>query len=116
MKFFDIDGPLMQGLTKIADLMILNFLTILCCIPVVTAGAAFTALHYMVLKLARNEEGYIAKGFFKSFKENFRQATIIWILVLISVAFIIFDYLIIDFINTNLIHSKWLFVNQRFNF
>lgn len=97
MKFFDIDGPLMQGLTKIADLMILNFLTILCCIPVVTAGAAFTALHYQVLKMARNEDTYVARGFFKSFKENFRQATIIWILVLISVAFIIFDYLIIGF-------------------
>lgn len=97
MKFFDIDGPLMQGLTKIADLMILNFLTILCCIPVVTAGASFTALHYQMLKMVRNEDTYVARGFFKSFKENFKQATIIWILILISVAFIIFDYIVIGF-------------------
>lgn len=97
MKFFDIDGPLMQGLTKIADLMILNFLTILCCIPIVTAGAAFTALHYQVLKMARNEDTYVARGFFKSFKENFVQATIIWLLVLVVVAFIVFDYLVIGY-------------------
>jgi uncharacterized membrane protein YesL len=97
MKFFDIDGPLMQGLTKVADLMILNFLTILCCIPVVTAGAAFTALHYQVLRMVRNEDTYVARGFFKSFKENFWQATIIWILILISVVFIVFDYLVIGF-------------------
>lgn len=97
MKFFDIDGPLMQGLTKVADLMILNFLTILFCIPIVTAGAAFTALHYQVLKMVRNEDTYVTKGFFKSFKENFRQATTIWIVILLAVLFIIFDYTVIGF-------------------
>lgn len=56
MKLFDIEGPLMQGLTKIADLMILNLLTILCCLPIFTIGAALTALHYQVLKMVRHEE------------------------------------------------------------
>ncbi len=97
MKFLDIDSPLMQALTKVADLMILNFLTIICCIPIITAGAAFTALHYQVLKMIRNEETYVVRGYFKSFKENFKQSTIIWLFVLLVVAFIIFDYLIIGF-------------------
>ena len=47
MKFFDLDSSLMQGLNKVADLMFLNLLTLLCCVPVVTAGASFTALHYV---------------------------------------------------------------------
>lgn len=97
MKFFDIDGPLMQGLTKIADLMILNFLTILCCIPIITAGAAVTALHYQVLKMVRKEDTYVAKGYFKAFKENFKQATIVWLLLIVAVLFIIFDYTVIGF-------------------
>lgn len=97
MKFLDIDGPLMQALTKVADLMILNFLTILCCLPIVTAGSAITALHYQVIKMVRNEESYVVKGYFKAFKENLKQATIVWLLLLVMVAFIVFDYLIIAY-------------------
>ena len=74
MKFLEIDSPFMRVLGRIADLMIINFLTILLCIPVVTAGAAFTAMHYVMLKLVRDEEGYIVKQYFKSFKENFVQS------------------------------------------
>lgn len=95
MKFFDIDGPLMQLLTKIADLMILNFLTILCCLPIVTAGAAITALHYQVIKMIRNEDTYVVRGYFKAFKENLKQATIVWLLLIVAVVFIIFDYMVI---------------------
>ncbi len=82
MKFLDVDGPLMHFLGKVADLMWLNILTMICCIPIVTAGASFTALHYMALKIVRNEECYITKGFFKSFLENFRQSTVIWLLMI----------------------------------
>lgn len=96
-RFFDIDSPVMRFLTKVADLMILNLLTILCCIPVITAGAAFTSMHYVLLKMARNEEGYIVKAFFKSFKENFRQATIIWLFVLAFILIIIGDLLIFNY-------------------
>lgn len=83
MKFFDIDSPLMQLMSKVADLMIINLLTIVCMIPLVTAGAALTAMHYQVLKIVRNEECYVVKGYFKAFKENFRQSTAIWLIMLL---------------------------------
>ena len=83
MKFLDIDSPLMQFLGKLADLMILNLLTIVCIIPLFTAGAAFTAMHYQVLKIVRNEECYVVRGYFKAFKENFVQSTIIWLIMLL---------------------------------
>ena len=60
MKLFDLDSPLTQALNKVADLLWLNVLTMICCIPVVTAGASLTALHYMALKMARNEECYLS--------------------------------------------------------
>ena len=94
MRLFSFDSPLMQFLSKIADLLLLNMLALLCCIPVVTVGASLTALHYMVLKMARNEECYIARGFFKSFRENFKQATLIWLLLLLVIVVLAADFLI----------------------
>ena len=66
-KFFDMDSPVMRTLNKVADLMWLNILTLVCCLPVITAGASITAMHYVLLKMVRNEESYITKDFFKSF-------------------------------------------------
>ncbi len=106
MKFFSMDSPLMQGLSKMADLMWLNVLAVLCCIPIVTVGASMTALHYMVLKLARNEEGYITRGFFNSFKRNFKQATIIWLIQLAVTIVLVVDFYVMSQAQNNL-HMVW---------
>lgn len=94
MKFLSIDSPLMQGLGKMADLMWLNILTLICCVPIVTIGASLTAMNYMALKIARNEECYITRGFFKSFKENFRQATLIWLIFFVVILILLGDFFI----------------------
>lgn len=96
MRLFSLDSPLMQALNKVADLLWLNVLTLICCLPIVTIGASLTAMNYMALKIARNEECYITKGFFKSFKENFRQATLIWLILLLIIAVLAADYLLVD--------------------
>ena len=95
MKIFDLDSPLMNVLNKMADLMWLNILTLICCIPVITAGAALTSMYYVALKIVRNEESYITRSFFKSFKTNFRQATLIWLLLMLVAAILGGDYYII---------------------
>ena len=95
MKFFSLESPLMNILGKMADLMWLNILTMICCIPIITVGPALTAMHYMALKIVRDEECYITKGYFKSFKENFKQATIIWLIIMVVVAVIVGDFYII---------------------
>ena len=95
MKIFDLDSPLMNVLNKMADLMWLNILTLIGCIPIITAGAAFTSMHYVALKIVRNEESYITRSFFKSFKTNFRQATLIWLMILLIAAVLGGDYYII---------------------
>lgn len=81
-KIFDIDGKFMSVLNKVADLMILNVIWIICCIPVFTIGAATSALYYVTLKMVKNEDAYIVKSFFKSFKQNFKQGTLIWLIML----------------------------------
>lgn len=75
--FFNLDGPFYKWGTEIADIMILSLLWLLCCLPVVTIGASTTALFYVFGKKARKEDPYIVRSFFKSFKENFLQATIL---------------------------------------
>ncbi len=91
MKLFDLDSPLMRVLGKVADLVIINLLTLLLCIPVITAGAAFTAMHYCVLKLARDRETGVLRMFFHSFKDNLKQSTAIWLMFLVFLAFIGYD-------------------------
>ena len=75
-------SPVSRFLTKLFDIVWLNILTMICALPIVTAGASFTAMHYVLLHMVRNEEGYIAKSFFRAFKQNFRQATLVWLTVL----------------------------------
>lgn len=88
-SLFNMDGPLFEFLNKMADLIILNLLFIICCIPIITIGDSFTAMAYVLLKKKEGSEGYIWKQFFHSFKENFRQSTIIWVFMMIG-AFILY--------------------------
>lgn len=80
MNIFDEGSPVIRFLNRVADLLILNLLALFMCLPVITAGASLTAMHYVLLKMVRDEEGYIAKSFFRSFKRNFLQATVIWLI------------------------------------
>lgn len=81
MGIFSIDSPLMRALNLIADLLILHFLWLLCSIPIVTIGASTTALYYACMKRISTKEGYVSRNFFHSFRSNFRQATVIWLVL-----------------------------------
>ncbi|MCR5649584.1 MAG: YesL family protein [Lachnospiraceae bacterium] len=94
-KFFSGEGGFFGFMDKIASLFWINLLTTLCCIPVITAGASFTACYYVTLKMVRNEEGYLTKSFFKSFRMNFRQSTVIWIFEAILIFIFAADFRII---------------------
>lgn len=78
----NMDSPLMRLMTKLADLMILNLTFIAACLPVFTIGAAWTALYYVALKMVRDRQSLIIRSFFASFRQNFRQATLLWLGVL----------------------------------
>ena len=73
MNGFGLDGKLFRGLTKAGDFIILAVITVVFCLPVVTIGASLTAAFYSGIKLVRDEESYVYKDFWKSFKMNFVQ-------------------------------------------
>ena len=81
--FFSMDNKFFTFMGRVADLCILNIICLICCIPIVTAGASITAMYYVTLKMVRNEEAYIVRSFFKSFKENFKQATVINLILIV---------------------------------
>lgn len=88
---FSMDSPLMQFLTKVADLIILNILFLVFSIPIFTMGASMSAMYYVTLKLVKDEECYVTKQFVASFKENFKQATLIWVVMLIIAIGLVYD-------------------------
>lgn len=88
---FRFDGPVVQMAMKFAKVLYAHVLALFCCIPIITVGAAFTALEYTLLKISREEDGSITSDFFQSFKENFKQATILWIVYVAAISVILFD-------------------------
>lgn len=80
---FNYDNPVWRFIGKFFDIMLLNILWIICSIPIVTIGASTTAVYYVTLRLVRDEDSGTIRSFFRSFKENFRQATIIWLILLV---------------------------------
>ena len=63
-NFFNLDSSFMIFLSNLVDVIILNIVCLICCIPIVTIGPAITAMHYVTLKMVKNENGYTVKTFF----------------------------------------------------
>lgn len=83
MKLFNLDSGIMRGLTKITDCICLSVMFVISCIPIVTIGAAASALYYTVYKVLKNDRGYIFREYVSAFKNNFKQTTPVWLLVLV---------------------------------
>lgn len=92
MGMFSPDSKLMETLSKITDYIILNLLCLTFSIPIITIGAAFTARNYTAMKLVRGEEPSVWKSFMKSFKENFKQITLVWAAFLVGFLILFFDW------------------------
>ena len=82
MKFFSYESKFSQLLLKLSYSCYLNLLWLICSIPIVTIGASTTALYYASLKLIREEDNKVTRQFFRSFRENFKQATVLWLILL----------------------------------
>lgn len=90
-KLFHYDGPLGQFMLKVWELLLLNILCILFCIPVITAGASLTALSYVTLRMAEGRETSVFRSFLHSFKQNFLQALGLELLLAASGIFLYLD-------------------------
>lgn len=103
---FNIEGRFFGVLSRLGDLVILNILFLVCCIPVVTVGASVSALYTITRKMTEDKEGYIFNSFFKAFKENFRQSTIMWLILLVCALVISADlYICSNFMKEGLVQT-----------
>lgn len=81
---FNYDNMFVRLLNRLGDAMILSILFVVCSLPIFTIGASVTALYYAAMKGVKGGDGYVAKYFMKSFKDNFKQSTIIWLICLVA--------------------------------
>ena len=108
-NLFNMDNILFQTLSRLADLVLLNVIFLICCIPIITIGASLTAMYEITLKMAFKEDGYIIRDFFKSFKQNFMRATIMWIITVVLGILFLFYFTIILQIK-NIVFTVILFI------
>lgn len=101
MNIFSYNSKFTQILLKLCYSCYLNLLWFICSLPIFTIGAATSALYYTCLKIIRNTEGNVTRTFFKAFKENFRQATVIWLIMLAVGLFLAFDFYILYHLRLN---------------
>jgi len=107
---FSPDSKFMEIFGRITDLVLLNLLFLITCLPVFTIGAAITALYTMCFRLMREEYSGIVRSYFRSFKDNFKQATLIWLLLLVLVVPALYYFILLFRLEGILRYSAFVFV------
>lgn len=91
MAKININQPFFQFMNTLAAFILLNILFLISCLPIFTIGAALTSLYSVTMAYAKDEQGYLIKHYFISFKNNFKQATAIWMILLLLSAILVFN-------------------------
>ena len=123
-NIFNPDSKFMHFANKFSDLITLNLWFVLTSLPLITIGASATAMHYVLLRIYRDELEYsITRNYFRSFRENFCQATAIWIIYIVFGAVLFADLffianpgflkILVTIVSILLVLSlSWIFVLQ----
>ena len=94
---FNEDNFLHIALMRVWEIVLTNLLFILCCIPLVTIGPAFTALYHCTLKMVKGNLTGSFKTFFRAFKQNFKQSIIVWLVTLVMIFVLFANYQFLTF-------------------
>ena len=105
-KLFGPESPFIKFLWKVADLIALNLIWLICCIPVITIGPSTAAMYCVARDIAKGEWPGIIKSFFKAFRENFKQSLLVFLILLIPIC-LIAVYLFLASSGA-LDHSAWM--------
>ena len=88
---FNLNSVWVQRFAMFTNLVVLNLLWIICCLPVFTAGAATTALYHTIFQYHTQQDDAVLRPFFLAFRENFTQATALWLVTLLCLGLLVFD-------------------------
>lgn len=92
MKFFSVESPLYKFMQTLWDILKLNFMWIIFCIPIVTIGGSTIAAFSVLLRMSEDQEGNVIKDFWKAFKENWKQGIFIGLLPPICFEAVFLDF------------------------
>lgn len=90
-RLFSMDSPVMIFLSHVGNLLLLNALWLAGCLPIITAGASTAALYRVLLKRRDGNDAWVWTTFFKAFRNNFKSATTLLLLLLIPTAIVAAD-------------------------
>lgn len=93
MKKLSTDNPFFEFMGNVGDWIILNILFVLTSLPVITIGMSLTAIYKVALRRARGKSQYVAKEYLKACKEEWKQSTKIWTIILLTGCLLLFDIL-----------------------
>lgn len=90
-RFFDPNSPLMRMLAFLFDMMLLSVFWFLCSLPIVTGGAAMTALAQAIIGISEQEPCHLTT-FFQCFARVWKKATIFWVILLLAGGILFLDF------------------------
>ena len=91
MKKLDIDNWFFRAMALVGDWVVLSLLWLIGCVPVITAGASTLALFAVANKMAAGQDYFVGRDFCKAFKRDFRQATAVWLPMLVLALLLVLD-------------------------
>lgn len=102
---------LIQKMNKLANYLIISLLWSVCSLPIITIGAATSAMYRTLHKCVEGEKDYILQTYFQAFKNTFVYSTIIWTSYLV----VLFIFMINQgLLETGLAHSPMNQFSQIF--
>lgn len=90
-ELFNLNSPWVQRFAMLTNLVCLNILWLVCCLPVFTAGAATAALYHTVFMYHNKEDDAVLRPFFRAFRANFKQSTLLFLPLLAALVLVVFD-------------------------
>lgn len=99
MNIFSMDSAFYRFISRLGDLMILNILFLAGCLGIITIGPSLSAMYTVLLKMVRNKSGYTSREYWRAFRENFRQAAILWGISMVLGIVLYFDIMISDMVD-----------------
>lgn len=104
-NIFSYDSKFFEKLGEVSNIIILNFIFIISCVPVVTIGVSITSLYYVAMKMVKKQEIYILKEYIKVFKENFKISTIVWFIMIMIGGILVVDVYLVTLVSNELISN-----------
>ena len=83
LSFLNPESKFMLAMSRIGDLLLLNLMFLISCVPIFTIGAASTAMYTLCFRFDTDREQGLIKSYLIAFRDNFKQATVIWLILLL---------------------------------